>query len=85
MSALSDPDVWLNGDGTYTIKGDHELDGDWTLRDTGHGWAAEHPEDGFDNLWASAEDAAGAVLGDPAKYRRHGETRLGHAVRGWLS
>lgn len=64
-----------NPDGTYTIAGDPQ--GDWTLRNTGNGWIATHPCDAFndfdggpDHLWASAEDAAHAVLGDPAKARR---------------
>lgn len=61
-----------NPDGTYTIKGGPgdprcEDGGDWTLRDTGHGWEAVHEFDSFEGvLWASAEDAAHAVLGDPA-------------------
>lgn len=61
----------LNLDGTYTIPDGAE--GFWMLRDTGNGWAATHPCDAFndfdggpDHLWALAEDAAHAVLGDPA-------------------
>jgi hypothetical protein len=65
-----------NPDGTYTIKGGDgdpgtEDGGDWILRDTGHGWEAVHEYDSFGGvLWASAEDAAHAVLGDPVKARR---------------
>ena len=66
MSALNDPDVHgPHADGTYTIE-----DGDlapWMLRDTGRGWEATHPNDGFDgHLFATAEDAAQAVVGDPS-------------------
>lgn len=54
-----------NGDGTYTIP-DPTSNGDWLIYDTGEGWAATHPDDGWDCLWASQQDAAAAVLGDPS-------------------
>jgi hypothetical protein len=73
---LADPAVSTNADGTYSIPDGPNFPnwGVWTIRDTGHGWEATHPNDGFDGaLWATANDAAGAVLGDPAKMRRWGQ------------
>lgn len=75
MNILNDSSVRTNPDGTYTIADGPEfpghLRGEWTIRDTGQGWEAVHPHDGFDgDLFASAVDAATAVLGDPADARR---------------
>lgn len=71
MSYLDGPEVTAKPDGTYTITGDPA--GTWVLRDTGAGWEATHPDDGFEGLlWASAEDAAHAVLGNPGTARRWG-------------
>lgn len=83
---LEDPSVRRNDDGTYTITSDFPDDPPWTLRDTGAGWEPTHPDDGFEGtLFATAEDAAGAVLGDPAKVRQYGQSRVGHAIRKALS
>ncbi len=70
--ALQDPSVrGPHADGSYTIVCPPVFGGDWTVRDTGHGWEAVHPEDSFDGeLFASAGDAVLAVLGDPALARR---------------
>ncbi|GAA2637011.1 hypothetical protein GCM10010399_82730 [Dactylosporangium fulvum] len=74
MNALDGPNVrGPHVDGTYSIVSDIPGDGAWVLRDTGAGWEATHPRDGWLHLpggvpcrWATAEDAAQAVLGDPA-------------------
>ncbi len=58
-------------DGSYTVVCPPEFGGDWTVRDTGEGWEATHPEDGFDgDLFATAGDALVAVLDDTALARR---------------
>jgi hypothetical protein len=81
---LGDPCVIANVDGTYTITGDvddsYAYDGPWTVRDTGAGWIAEHPRDGFDDdpFFATAGDAINAVLGDPTYARRYGEENEDH-------
>lgn len=76
---LSDPAVIANPDGSYSIPDPAHFDGwgVWTLRDTGEGWTATHPHDGFNAddptdvpRWATAEDAAHAVLDDPTTARR---------------
>lgn len=80
MAYLDSPEVTRNGDGSYTIAGGPgdprtEDGGDWTLLDTGDGWEATHEFDGFPfgMRWATAEDAAHAVLGDPATARKWGQ------------
>jgi hypothetical protein len=73
VSALNDPSVrGPHPDGTYTIVSDVRGDADWTIRNTATGWEATHPDDGwFDQpdatpcRWATAEDAATAVIGNP--------------------
>jgi hypothetical protein len=75
VTALNDPSVrGPHADGTYTIVPDRPGDADWTIRDTGTGWAATHPDDGwFDQpdstpcRWATAEDAVTAVIGNPTE------------------
>lgn len=57
-----------NGDGTYTIP--HAVGGDWLIYDTGSGWTASHPQDGWEDArFATAEDVANAILGDPGPCR----------------
>ncbi|HKT03399.1 MAG TPA: hypothetical protein VJT31_28050 [Rugosimonospora sp.] len=59
---LTDPLVQgPHQDGSYTIPDPDG--GEWTLRDTAAGWVASRLGDDFDGArWASAEDAAHAVL-----------------------
>jgi hypothetical protein len=69
--ALRDPSVrGPHPDGSYTSVCPSEFGGDWTIRDTGEGWEATHPRDGFDcPLFLTAGDALAAVLGDPGRCR----------------
>lgn len=61
-----------NGDGTFTIP--DALGGDWHIYDTGEGWTSSHHEDGWvgDPRWATSEQAAAAILGDPSPTLMHG-------------
>lgn len=92
MNALHDRRVsGPHPDGTYTITsdwpGDVENGHVWTLRDTGSGWEATHPRDAFTLLdgtparWQSAEDAAEAVLRDPAYTVLYDGRRFGEVAR----
>lgn len=77
MNVLDDPSVrGPHPDGTYTIVSDIRGDADWTLRDTGAGWEATHPDDGwFDEpggepcRWGTAAEAVTAVIGNPLDTR----------------
>lgn len=64
-----------NPDGTYTIDcgpvfDEPEVHSVWTLHSTCEGWLASHPHDGWGQVrFATAADAAQAVLGDPTNCR----------------
>lgn len=77
---LQDPSVQgPHPDGTYTIPDPVEWasTGGWTIRLCGNGWVAlRDPRTTYHGVpFATAEDAAMAVLGDPAKACRVGGSR----------
>ncbi len=83
---LKHPVVRDNGDGTYTLADeDGRITPDcWRIKPVGAGWRAVVPGDGFgDSLFATAGDAIGAVLGDPAESRVVGGKLWTMADCGW--
>jgi hypothetical protein len=67
---MSNPAVRDNGDGTYTLADEDGRVSAWCWRIVpfGGGWRAYAPDDHFGaTVFATAADAIGAVLGDPAK------------------
>ncbi len=66
---LQHPDVTANPDGTYVINGEG-ADHPWVVYPWGgdNGWRASSANDNFGKTrFATAADAIGAVLGDPAE------------------
>jgi hypothetical protein len=59
-----------NGDGTYAIHEGGPYHGTWTIHSTCEGWVATHPTDGwYGARFATPQDVACAILGDPAPCR----------------
>jgi hypothetical protein len=74
-------EVVTNGDGTFTLPDPDG--GDWLVSDTGRGWAATHPDDGFEGVtFLTAEDAIRAVLDYPGPCRLFGGGTYGETVGG---
>ncbi len=69
----SDPRVRVNSDGSYTLP--DPIDGDWQIRNNGHGWTAEgvdqaltDPGDRYNRrlqTFATADEAIAAIIGEP--------------------
>lgn len=71
-----------NPDGTWTIPDPTSSAGDWTIYDTGEGWTATHPRDGWgDARFATATDVAVAILGTPLHCRMWDGSLYGEADR----
>lgn len=69
----NDPRVRANDDGSFTLPG--PIDGDWQIRNVGHGWAAEgvdqaltDPGDRYNRrlqVFDTADEAIAAIIGEP--------------------
>lgn len=71
-----------NGDGTYSIPCGPPYFDNWLIYDTGHGWTATHPTDGWeDALFATPQDVAAAILGDPTNCRLFDGRTYGEVYR----